>query len=431
MNDERKALLLAGVSLGDISLALASLAHELPPYVRDLDFSGLTAGDGDTANITGEVEKVLAGEPDPDSLPDTLIRTILGRAIERGKFLSAIRCLDLLDEKDQYVEKRISRALESVKAGDMAVAARGLAVAANLDLDDGSPLFQYSGTALHEGCTGTPEECVTRASSEASVLGALKYLLSSQRVCKVVEDLSPETRRALLPPVALEMDPDAVKFYTDYRKAHSDLEDIERKEINDLKESLGRIEREIAGFTQALGGVSPGSDESRDSLEKLKRTAGSLAKEFAGVNELLETWQFKRLRDRLEHLLESEEDLDEAGKSMAGSGSTDAGILDSILGLIRDLREKDIIQNISTIEEKLASTQVTMLGRRVHSQEHWQFLREIAFKYPVSPLMVCLKKVDDRWMVVPRWESEIVGILRDHFETLAGASQPSDQVEDS
>ncbi|MFH1312095.1 MAG: hypothetical protein ABIJ00_02610 [Candidatus Eisenbacteria bacterium] len=428
MDDERKSLLVAGISLGDISLALASLAHELPPYVSGLDFSGLSADDGDTATITAEVEKVLAGQPDPEDLPDTLIRTILEHGIERGKFLSAARCLDLLDEKDQYVEKRISLALESVKTGGMTAAARDLSIAASLDLDDGSPLFQYSGTALHEGCAAAPEKCVTRLSSEASVHGALKYLLASARVFKAVEDLSPETRRALLAPVALQMDPDAVKFYMDYRTAHNDLEDIERKEINDLKESLNRIEREIAGFTESLGRVSPGNDEGRESLEKLRRTAGSLGKEFTGVDELLEAWQFRRLRDRLEHLLESEEDLADAGKAVAGGGSSEVGTLGSMLGLIRELREKDIIQNISTIEEKLASTQVTMLGRRVHSQEHWQFLREIAFKYPVSPLMVCLKKVDDRWMVVPQWESEITGILRDHFETLAGAAQPQSEI---
>ena len=81
--------------------------------------------------------------------------------------------------------------------------------------------------------------------------------------------------------------------------------------------------------------------------------------------------------------------------------------------------------------ERRLSTQVTMLGRSVHSQEHWQFLREIAFKYPVSPLMVCVRKIDDRWMVVPRWESEITGILKDHFEPLACASEPSVPAEDS
>jgi hypothetical protein len=429
MDDERKELLVAGVSLGDISLALASVAYELPPYVRGLDLSRLIADEGDTSTITAEVEKALAGEPDPENLPDNLIRKILERGIERGKFLSAIRCLELLGEKDQYVEKHIAGASASIGKGEMAAAARDLAIAANLDLDDGSPMFQYSGAAMHEGCTADPGQCVTRLSSEASVLGALKYLLASDRACRAVEELGPDKRRALLPLVALEMDPDAVAFYKDCKQVHSDLEEIERGEIKDLRESLARVEAEIARFTQSLGSASPGSDESRESLGKIKRVAGSLAKEFSGVDDLLNNWQFKRLRDRLEHLIESEEDLEDMGKALGGSSG--AGAVDPILGMIRELREKEIGQNISTIEGKLAATQVTMLGRSVHSQEHWQFLREIAFKYPVSPLMVCLRRIDDRWMVVPHWESEIAGILRDHFEPLAGVEKPSVPADDS
>jgi hypothetical protein len=210
MDDERKNLLVAGIYLGDISLALASVAHELPPYVAGLDFSGITGDDGETAAISAEVEKVLAGEADLKNLPESIIRTVLERGIERGKFLSAIRCLEMLDEKDQCVRKYIAHALESLKAGDAAGAARDLANAANLDLDDGAPLFQYSGALLHEGCTASPEQCITRASGGAAVLEALKYLLASERVSEAVGDISPEARRTLLPLVALERDPDAV-----------------------------------------------------------------------------------------------------------------------------------------------------------------------------------------------------------------------------
>jgi hypothetical protein len=424
MDDERKDLLVAGIYLGDITLALASVAHELPAYVRGLDLSGVMPDKGETAAIAGEVDKMLAGEPDPENLPEPVIRTVLERGIERGKFFSAIRCLEMLDERDKCVGGYISSALKSIEAGDAATAARDFAIAANLDLDDAAPMFQYSGALLHEGCTSSPDECVTRLSGEAAVHRGLKYLLGSEKVSEAVEGLSAEARRTLLPLVALERDPDALEFYRGLREAHRQLEELERGEIHDLEEDVRRIQRGIEGFSESLGRTSPASDEGRQTLERLKRTAGSLGKEFAGVEDLVKMWQFRRLRDRLEHLLESGEEIEDGGKALARDGSTEQGPVEPVMGLIADLGRKDILKSIDDIEERLASTQITMLGRQVHSQEHWQFLREIAFKYPVSPLMVCLRRVDDRWMVVPRWESEIVGLLRDRFETLTPATGP-------
>ncbi|MFZ1946343.1 MAG: hypothetical protein WAW06_02240, partial [bacterium] len=73
---------------------------------------------------------------------------------------------------------------------------------------------------------------------------------------------------------------------------------------------------------------------------------------------------------------------------------------------------KGILETVDALEEKIVATQVTMLGRAVHSQEHWQYLRELAFKYPVSAIMCCVRRINAKWMVVPAWDSEVAAILR-------------------
>lgn len=418
MDEERKRVLTAGVHLGDIALALASVAHELPSYVRDLDFNTLMPEGGEGDAVVREVEQVLAEQPESEDLPEPLVRMVLERALTKGKFLSAIRCLEILGEKDDYVEAYLSDARAAIEKDDFPQAAKALVTASNLDLEDGMPLFHYSGGSLHEKCTSAPEGCVTNLDGDDAVLVGLKYLLGSTRGGDAVEAMSGQVRRALLPHVALERDPDAVKFYRDYRQAHEDLQETQGGAVARLREDLKHVQAEVAGFADRIGRISARGDEMRDSVERLRRTANSLKEEFSGVEDLLDSWQFKRLRDRLEHLVGSRDELEKADQYLSGIGPSEGEAPRAVLNLIADLEEKGVLESVDEIEQKLASTQVTMLGRQAHSQEHWQFLREIAFKYPVSPLMCCLRKMNDRWLVVPCWESDIVAILRDHFSRL-------------
>lgn len=416
MDDKKKLLLTAGIYHGDIALALAALAAKLPPYVEGLDVAQLLPEGADLDSIKQRVDAWSAEDPAPESLAPSILRLVVERAIARGKFLSAIRCLEMLDEKDKYVDRYISEAAKLIGQAEMEEAARALVVASNLDIEEGTPLFQYLGAGLHEECTTAPEKCVTHFAGHEAVLRSLKYLLSSERVFDVVAELPAETRKVLLPCIALERDPDAIRFYADFKRAHNEIKEIEDETIGRLISDVEHIEEEVAGFAGSLERISP-KPETKDTLERLKRTAVGMRKEFADVKALVGEWQFRRLADRVARILGSRSDLEDARRGEGGADSSISSAIDRVLALIDDLRQKGVLEQIESVEQRLISAQTAMLGRQVSSQEHWQFLREIAFKYPVSPLMVCLRRMNDRWMVVPQWDSEIVAAFREHFET--------------
>lgn len=426
MDDDRKTLLVGGIYLGDITLALAALAPEVPPYARGLDIGQLIPADADHESIKQQTDEWLAGAGEPETLSPPIVRLILERAIAGGKFLSAIRCLEMLDEKDKYVEKYMSDAKRFVDQAKPGEAARALVIASNLDIEEGTPFFQYIGAGLHGECAAAPDKCVTRFARDEAVLRSLKYLLSSERVFGLVAELPADTRKELLPRIALERDPDAVRFYTDFKQAHRELKETEEDLIRRLAADVKHVAEVTAGFANALERISPGAD-AKDSFDTLKRTAAGLRKDFADIDTLVGQWQFRRLADRVDRLLNARDELADAG-GRAGGDSSIASAVKPVIAVIDDLRDKGIPEQIESIEQRLTSTQTTMLGRQVSSQEHWQFLREIAFKYPVSPLMVCIQRVNDRWMVVPRWDSEIVGVLKEYFETqpLAGSTPIQD-----
>jgi hypothetical protein len=403
MDDERKSLVVAGVCIGDITLALAGVAVEIPQFVQHLDMDALLGGDGEAKAIAGEVEKVLAGGgaeaaagAQSKTLPAALVRLTLERALARGKFLSATRCLEILGEKDAYVEKEIKRALALTGEGKFKEAAEALAVAASLELNEGTPLFQFTGPALHEGCTASREKCVTAVGADEAVLKGLQYLLGGERACEAVAGLTAEARKSLLPHVALARDPDAPAFYEAYKQAHASLVEIEQGELAALREDLKQAAGAIARLADSPGGE-----------DKALRTAQSLKKEFSDVESLVDGLQLKRLRRRLEQLMESRDDL-ESGKK--GTAPFSAAV-EQVLTIADQLEGKKILESIDALEEKIVATQVTILGRAVASHEHWQYLRELAFKYPVSPLLCCVRRIDAKWMVVPAWDTPLRNLV--------------------
>jgi hypothetical protein len=413
MDQERKNLIVGGVYLGDVTLALAGLAVELPAYVKGLDLEKLLT-DGEKAGAARqEVDKMLAAESDPKTLPPELVRLTFENAISAGKFLSATRCLDILNEKDTYViDKCLKPALGLVASGDWNEAAEGFVLASNLELVEGTPLFQYAGPALHDQCTASREKCITRIPPDEAVLKGLAYLLEGPKACEAVAALAPDVRKSLLPYVALARDPDAGDFYRVYGQAHADLEEIESGALAGLRADAKRVADEMSRFAESLGSLPLGEGATREVQEKLLRNAASLKKEFSDIEVLLEHLQLHRVRRRLEELIESRADLERASDALKQGKGAAAAPVERVLDLIRDLAEKKIVETIGTIEERLLATQVTMLGRQVPSQEHWQYLRELAFKYPVSPLMCCLRRINNKWMVVPAWESPLTALLK-------------------
>ena len=402
MDDERKALVVAGVYIGDITLALAGVAVEIPQFVQHLDVAALVGSDGEAKAIAGEVDRALAGEGEAaaggqsKALPAALVKLTFEQALARGKLLSATRCLEILGEKDAYVDKEIKRAVAFAGEGQFKEAAEALAVAGSLELNEGTPLFQYTGPALHEGCTASREKCVTAIGADEAVLKGLQYLLGGEKASEAVAGLTAEARKGLLPYVALARDPDAPTFYEAHKQAHASLVEIERGELAALREDL----KQVAGAIARLAD-SPGGDD------KTLRTAQSLKKEFSEVESLVDGLQLIRLRRRLEQLMESRGDLESAKKGTAPFSDA----VEQVLKLVDQLEGKKILDGIDTLEEKIVATQVTMLGRAVASHEHWQCLRELAFKYPVSPLLCCVRRIDAKWMVVPAWDTPLRNLV--------------------
>jgi hypothetical protein len=412
MDDERKTLIVSGVYLGDIALALAGLAAEIPQWIQGLDLEKFR-GEAEAQGIGQAVEKLVAGNDSPadlKALAPQLAEVTVERAIAAGKFLSATRCLEILNRKGEYVDKYIALARKHLADRKVKEAAQALAVASSLEINEGTPLFQYTGPALHEACTSNREKCVTAIPVDAAVLKALEYLLEGPKTCEAVGGMTPGERAELLPFVGLERDPDAGEFYKNYKQAHADLEEIEKGELAVLIADVKRIADEIAGFAGALTGASGGDIAEKDAFEGALRTAGSLKKEFSEITRLFDHLELRRVRRRLEQLLESREDL-EAARGAVKKGSALAAAIERLIDLIDDLNKKGLLEGIDGTEERILATQVTMLGRAVHSQEHWQYLRELAFKYPVSPLVCCVRRINAKWMVVPAWSSPLTAIL--------------------
>lgn len=433
MVDKRNALIVSGIDLGDIALALAGLAREIPAWVSGLDLDKLASDarahgvSGDADVILSEASKALeslANDPSGESGTDAiralrsrLAEVIVEPAIAKGKFLSATRCLEILGKKDAYVDKYLALARKYLGETKWKEAAEALFIASSLELNEGTPLFHYTGPALHEACTASREKCVTAVPREAAVLKALEYLLEGPKTRAAVGEMTADVRKEILPYVALVCDPDAGTFYRGYKQAHADLEEIEAKELASLRTDLRRATDAVGDFAASLAGAGAGEVEAGATLERLIRTGQGLKKDFSETGVLIDHLQLRRIRRRFGELLDAKADL-EAGHVALKKGSKAASSLDKIISLIDDLAAKGITDAIDAAEAKILATQVTMLGRPVASKEHWQYLREMAFKYPVSPLVCCVRPINAKWMVVPAWTSDIAVTLREYFESL-------------
>jgi hypothetical protein len=386
----------------------------MPSYVQGFELERIIPEAGELEPARSEVDSLLAGRDEMEEIPPELLRKILDTAIEKGKFHSATRCLELLGERDAYVERFIASAGEKLKAGDIAGAARRISVASNLESETGFPLFQYAGPELHAGCTAAPEACLTRAAADDAVTKAMEYLLEGEKVLAFTGGLSADERKSLLPHVALERDPDLREFYAVFVKAHTVLGEIEGGDLEALKSDArvaGEVTRDLERY---LGSASPAGDAAAAALERARRMASGFVKDFDDVDSLLENLQLRRVKRRIGNLLESESELKAAGEAV--EGGADGTPLGRAVALVEEIRDKGVMEKIDEIETGLVGLQVGLLGRPVHSQEHWQYLRELAFKYPVSPILCCIRRLNDRYMVVPRWDGEITAVLRDFFE---------------
>jgi hypothetical protein len=318
-----------------------------------------------------------------------------------------------LGEREAFVDERLADAAGKIGSGDVAGTARDISVASNLESETGFPLFQYSGPDLHAGCTSAPEACITRAPVDEAVQRALNYLLEGEKVQAFVAGLGADERRSLLPHIALDRDPDLAGFYAALIRADEAANEIEKNSIETLKSEMLRAASVAAGLDGHLRGASAPGDGGA-ALERARRMAGGFAKDFEGVEALVDSLQLRRLKQRVANLLESEADIRAANEAMGGGG--DSAVLSEALALVSEFRERDVVAAIDAIEAGLAGLQVELLGRPVHSQEHWQYLRELAFKYPVSPLLCCIRRLNDRYMVVPRRDGEITRLLGDFLE---------------
>ena len=228
-------------------------------------------------------------------------------------------------------------------------------------------------------------------------------------VYEAVAELSTDERRSLLPFVVTERDPDNAEFLKRLEEAHKDLGRIEQEDLAALKATVAEIVRQVGEFSGSAGRMMPKSDEAKAVLDRTVRSAAGLAKEFSDAETLVDEWQLRRLERRLEQLIESGDDIEQARKVLGGGGAE--SVLAATAAMISRLKSEDILKRVDEIEKQLIATQVTMLGRSVHSQEDWQYMRELAFKHPASPLVCCLKKINDRHMVVPMWDAPVTRIL--------------------
>lgn len=414
MENKRKDLMTAGLYLGDVTLVLAAVTRELPSYVEGFELERVIPDAEELEPVRREVDALVAGRDEVDAVPPELLKKILDTAIEKGRFHSASRCLSLLGERDAYVERFIEAAGEKIRAGDLAGAGRDISIASNLESDTGFPLFQYYGPELHSGCTTAPEGCLTRAAVEEAVNSALRYLLEGEKVLAFADRLGADEKKGLLPFVALERDPGLREFYAALSSANKELAGIETGDIEELRKDIKRAADVIAALAGFLKNASPADEAAGPVLDRARRMVDGFVKDFGGIDTLLKDFQLRRIKRRIFNVLDSEDDIKAAGEAVKGGEADDA--LAAVAALITEFRSGGILDRIDDIEKRLVELQVALLGRPVHSQEHWQYLRELAFKYPASPIMCCIRKLNSRYMIVPRWDSEITGVFRDFFE---------------
>ena len=423
MEETRKALLVAGLYLGDVNLALASFASELPSYVKGVDPGSLLEETSEVEALRQRAEDWLRGGIRSE-LDSEMLRAILERAISSGRYLSAIRCLEMLGERDAYIEGCLKQAEEALRERDFQRAAHFFVIAASLDLTEGFPLWQYKAAELHDRCIQHPEECITRMSLEKSAFEAIRYLLGSERVSQRLEGFKPEIQQKLLPWIGSERDPHAATFISDFARANEEIEDVSRHLLDEVSAKLEMISKAVRQFRGQVEGVAGGSNPM---VGKIRRIAEGLVRDFEPVGDLIRDWQLVRIRRRLERLIDTERELGEALERIE-KGSTLRASSQDLMELSRKVEEEGIVARVEEIQTRLLETQATMLGRKVHSQEHWQFLREIGFKYPVAPLMCCLRKLNDRWLVVPVWDSPLVALLREHLASESGGKDSQESL---
>lgn len=408
MDKVRKGLLRAGVYLGDINLALASVRKEIPSYARGIDGEALIADIPESSQIDGEIDRWMSSGR-TDSLDHGLVRLILDRAISNGRFLSAIRCLEILGERDSHVDKLIRQGVKEVLDGNFGNAAHLFVIASNLSLNEGIPLFQYSASDLHSECTSNPENCVTARPLVEAIEMGLDYLLGSRRVYEQVKQIETiEAKSKLLVAIAVERDPDALRFLEVYKRSNQMIEELSSS-LDAIVEKLMHVSSLIS---QALRSIQSKGYHNDVIFSKLRRIVMGLARDLEQISDLGKNWQFSRIRDRLLRLLES---ADEAGRISEGRGFSE--IVQGILESAELVRKDNIIGEIDRIESGLRDSQNLMLGRKVPTDEHWQFLREIGFKHPVAPLMCCIARFNRSWLVVPRWQGPLATLLREGFES--------------
>lgn len=413
MDELRKGFLVAGLYLGDINLALASVARQLPTYVKGVDPNSLVEEDQEIEAVRREVENWLS-DRDRTELDEQMVERILDRAIANGRYLSAIRCLEMLGKREAYVSDYIRKGEEALQGDDFQGAARAFVIASSLDLNEGLPLFQYSGPELHQECTLHPENCITRKSLEQALPQALFYLLGSRTVSEEVESRSSEIQAQLFPWIVLERDPHAAEFYRNFEQAHAEIENVVNEKLRELGKRIKGTASAVRDFKSDLGSLTATAPV----VGKIRRIADGLASDFEAIEDLLRGWQLLRLQRRLERLIEFGHDVAEASERVKESGFRNAArrLLDAVEGI----EQEDLVGGVQEIQRNLLDAQARMLGRKVASQEHWQFLREISFKYPVAPLTCCLRHLNDQWLVVPVWESPLVDVVRDHLKVISG-----------
>ncbi len=413
MEDVRRNMLRAGVYLGDINLALASVNKEIPSYARGIDAKALIADIQESSEIEAEIDRWISSGR-IETLDSGIVRLILDRAIRNGRFLSAIRCLEILGERDSYIEKLVREGLKEFSKGNFVDAAHLFVVASNLSLTEGLPLFQYSGFDLHARCTLSPENCVTARPLDNALGIGLEYLLGSRRVFEQVNQIENiDAKSKLLVAVALERDPDSLKFLESYRRSNQMIEEQNRS-LGVITEKLVEISSLISRLVRTLESRGYQDDIA---FAKLRRMVLGLARDFEPISDLVKNWQFLRIKDRLLRLLESRDEAERISKE----GKL-GDIAQEILKAADLVAREDMIGEIERIEDALKQSQNSMLGRKVHTDEHWQFLREISFKHPIAPLMCCLARLNRRWLVVPRWESPIAKLLREGLEAFSKSS---------
>ncbi len=413
MNEMQKKFLMAGIYLGDITLALCSLSEKMPSYAKGVNVDDFLPQGEELEKVRSLVEGILKDDPNPSKLPDSTVRHVLERAVANGRYLSARRCLDILGEKKEYIERRIQEALSRTESGDFSKASELFVLASNLSSDTVLPLFQYAGPELHANCTNNTDACITKLPLEKALDEGFRYLLGDS-FAETLESLSIDSKKGLFVEVCRRRDRYLNEFMERFKEAHTKLVEIEQKEIPALRAEIQKIASRISSFVTA----SESASGKGWTAERMQRFANGLRKDFEDAVGLVDGAQFSRLRRRIERFASYEDEITRIEMDLKDQ-SREMDSLADLKELVREVRERRLVTSVESLEKELLNIQVMLLGRQVHSHEHWQYLRELSFKYPVSPLICCIRPINDKWMVVPVWESTLRELL-----LLSGGNPP-------